>query len=125
MKRIEIEVKRWHHDPPQYPDLKANLNKRALGASCRKPDNDSQCKDNEVENSQGKCESCKQGMRPQVHRVPQVHQLPPGCMLTSCHLRRETRLNSQEVYSGQVYRRTGPQQAKEQPIRVVSERYEA
>jgi hypothetical protein len=62
MERIEIEVKKWHHDPPQYKDLKDNLNKRALGASCKKPDNDKKCKDNEVGNAPGKCETCKKGM---------------------------------------------------------------
>jgi len=63
MEKIEIEVKKWHHDPPQYKDLKDNVNKRALGVSCKKPNNDKKCKDNEVENAQGKCEGCKKGMR--------------------------------------------------------------
>ncbi|KAH7392540.1 hypothetical protein BKA66DRAFT_457723 [Pyrenochaeta sp. MPI-SDFR-AT-0127] len=62
--KIEKQVKNWHHNPPKYEELKNNLNTRALGAFCKKPNDDKKCKDNEVENAQGKCEACKSGEKP-------------------------------------------------------------
>jgi len=58
LKKIEVQVKKWHHDPPHYSDLKS---KRQVGGLCKKPDNDVQCKGNQVEDK-GKCEDCPKGM---------------------------------------------------------------
>lgn len=77
--KVETQVKVWHHDPPQYPDLKKN-NKRAVGGSCKKPDNDAKCKANQIEKTKGKCEDCPKGMTP-ISNVPEAI-----CDLFSSHI---------------------------------------
>jgi hypothetical protein len=60
--KIEVQVKKWHQNPPKYEELRRNLITRDLGGSCKKPSSDQKCRDSEVKNAQGNCEACKTGM---------------------------------------------------------------
>jgi hypothetical protein len=91
---IEKQVKKWHHNPPKYESLKDNLKKRALGGSCQKPNNSQKCKDNEVENPQGKCEACKKGISTPFSLADSNSQ---SFMLISGDYRRKARSNQDKM----------------------------
>ncbi|KAH7395021.1 hypothetical protein DE146DRAFT_756900 [Phaeosphaeria sp. MPI-PUGE-AT-0046c] len=76
LKEVEVQIKKWHQNPPE---IKANkLRKRAKAGACKKPSNGDgeKCTGNSALNAQKKCETCAKGTKPNVGNTACVPDVP-------------------------------------------------